>query len=75
MTRAAAVIAKSSDNAIIGTTADGMITSWNPAAEHLAGYTAAEVAGQIISARWVQPMKHYWQILGFASQGLDEKQR
>jgi PAS domain S-box-containing protein len=44
----AAVLAFS-DEAIIGITANGAITSWNPAAERLYGYTAAEAAGQPIS--------------------------
>jgi PAS domain-containing protein len=37
---------ESSDDAIIGTTLDGMITSWNAGAERLYGYTAREVFGR-----------------------------
>ena len=41
-----AAIVESSDDAIIGQTPEGVITSWNPAAERLYGYAAEEVVGQ-----------------------------
>jgi len=42
----AASIVESSDDAIIGMTLDGMITSWNAGAERLYGYSTREVLGR-----------------------------
>jgi diguanylate cyclase (GGDEF)-like protein/PAS domain S-box-containing protein len=42
-------IVQSSDDAIIGTTADGVIVTWNPGAERMYGYGADEAVGKSMS--------------------------
>lgn len=47
-TRLAAIVAFSED-AVVGSTLDGVVTDWNGAAERIFGYTAEEVIGQPLS--------------------------
>jgi PAS domain S-box-containing protein len=44
--RRLAAIVQSSDDAIFGVTADGVIESWNPAAERLYGFRAEDIVGK-----------------------------
>jgi PAS domain S-box-containing protein len=44
-----AAIVESSDDAILGTTLEGIITSWNRGAERIYGYPAEEVVGRPIT--------------------------
>ncbi len=45
-----AAIVEASDDAIVGTTSEGLIVTWNRGAERLFGYRAEEVIGQPVSS-------------------------
>src|SRR6266404_2639797 len=49
-----AAIEESSEDAIIGKDVNGIVTSWNPAAEKMFGYPAAEIVGTPL-ARIIPP--------------------
>jgi PAS domain S-box-containing protein len=51
--RLMASIVESSDDAIVGLTLDGIITSWNPAAQRMFGYSSQEIIGT--SSRALMP--------------------
>jgi PAS domain S-box-containing protein len=51
--RTMAAIVQFSREAIIGTTLDGIITSWNPVAERIYGYPSQEIIGK--SGRFITP--------------------
>jgi PAS domain S-box-containing protein len=44
-----AVISESSDDAIVSRTLNGIVTSWNPAAERMFGYSTEEIVGKHIN--------------------------
>lgn len=55
--RRLAAIVESSDDAILGKSLDGVITSWNAGATQLYGYTAEEVIGQPVTM--LCPLERY----------------
>ncbi|MDD2768252.1 MAG: PAS domain S-box protein [Methylococcus sp.] len=66
--RQLAAIVEWSDDGIIGKTLDGIVTSWNRAAEAIYGYSAAEAIGQpldkLVAAGKEQEIKHILERIG-----------
>jgi len=53
-----AAIVESSDDAIIGESLDGVVTSWNRSAERMFGYSASEAVGSPLSSLTWPPTEH-----------------
>ncbi len=54
-----ATIVTNSSDAIIGESLDGCVTAWNPAAERIFGYTAAEVIGRRVEEFLLPPERRH----------------
>ncbi len=61
--RQLAVIVETTSDAIWTRTCDGIITSWNPGAERMFGYTAKEMVGTNISALIPPAHADEWQLI------------
>jgi PAS domain S-box-containing protein len=65
-----AAVVQASPEAIVSLTTDGVIASWNDAAERLLGYTAAEIVGQLASGLAPRDRSDEWvHFLGLARHG------
>ena len=61
----------SADDAIIGETIDGVVLSWNAAAERLYGYKAAEMIGKSLLPLFPEDRAEEWSgLLGAVREGL-----
>ena len=64
-----ASIVDSSDDAIVSKTLDGIITSWNHAAEQMYGYSAEEIVGKSITLLMAEGSTEMSEILGKIREG------
>ena len=65
-----AALVSSSADAIIGQTPDGVVLSWNPAAERLYGYAAGEMLGRdIVDVVPPERLSELHKLLALARQG------
>jgi diguanylate cyclase (GGDEF)-like protein/PAS domain S-box-containing protein len=65
-----AAIVQSSDDAIMAQSLNGTITSWNPAAEAMFGYTSDEICGKPVSTLMLSDNKDdYAEIIAHLSRG------
>jgi PAS domain S-box-containing protein len=53
-----AALVESSDDAIVAKDADGIIIAWNPAAEHLFGWSAEEMIGRSVRRLLPEDLQH-----------------
>jgi PAS domain S-box-containing protein len=66
----AAIVASATEDAIVGKTVDGVITSWNAGAERIFGYTEQEIIGQPTTVLCPPDLiSEFAAILGRARQG------
>ena len=61
--RAVAAIVESTPDAVLSTDLQGIVRSWNPAAERLYGYTAAEAIGRSITMLELFERQEQWSAL------------
>jgi len=69
-----AATVEASDDAIIGKTVDGIVTSWNQGARRLFGYEAADIVGQSVT-RLFPPGREHEEVRILAAVGRGETQR
>lgn len=68
--QASEAIIRSSEDAIIGKSLDGIVTTWNPRATSIFGYTAAEMIGQSVLRLYPEDRRHEeTEILGRIQRG------